>query len=303
MTKSVKNILVTSIYILAFIFLIFKASVNNIYNLIFLTIFLFTVIPFTQKKIYKLMKIKFIGSKVLISLTFLLLTIYSSPFKSTFLKSESQNVISPTIVPVKSITNNELFKVSRVIDGDTIEVTKDNIKFTIRLIGVDTPELLDPRKIVECFAKEASDKTKSALTDKDVYLESDPTQGDKDKYNRLLRYVILLDKTNFNKQLLLEGFAHEYTYNLPYKYQSEFKDAENIARITKKGLWHQNACLTISPTVTPALQIDKNFSCNIKKQSCSEMGSCEEAVFYLKTCKISRIDGNNDGIPCENICR
>lgn len=303
MTKSVKNFLLIFGYIFVLIFVFLSHSIDNIYSLIFLGIFLVTLIPFTQKKIYKAFKIRFSGSKILFSLILLLLTIYSSSLKNAFLDTSLKSELLPTITSAPDSIAKDFFRVVRVVDGDTIEVTKNNVKSTIRLIGVDTPELLDPRKTVECFAKEASEKTKSILTNQNVYLEIDPTQGDKDKYNRLLRYVFLENGVNFNKQLLLEGFAHEYTYNLPYKYQNEFKEAENIARITKKGLWHESACINISTIVTPAISSGAIFSCSVKKESCSEMYSCEEAFFYFKTCGILRLDGNNDGKPCERICK
>ncbi len=128
-------------------------------------------------------------------------------------------------------------RVVRVIDGDTIQVFVKDAKETVRLIGVDTPETVDPRKPVQCFGKQASDFTKSLLTGKTVYLESDATQGDTDKYQRLLRYVFLEDGTNVNRLLIKEGYAHEYTYKVPYTYQTAFKDAEKSARENNKGLW------------------------------------------------------------------
>jgi len=128
---------------------------------------------------------------------------------------------------------NDSVLVTRIVDGDTIEV--DGIG-KVRLIGVDTPETVDPRKPVQCFGKEATQKTTQMLLGKKVHLESDPSQGEKDKYNRALRYVFLEDGTNFNKWLIENGYAHEYTYNLPYKYQLEFKSAERSARESRKGL-------------------------------------------------------------------
>ena len=130
--------------------------------------------------------------------------------------------------------------VSRVIDGDTIEVNLNGKLEKVRLIGIDSPEIVDPRKPIQCFAKEASDKAKSLLTNQIIRLESDVSQGERDKYGRLLRYVFLNDN-NFNKLMISEGFAHEYTYNIPYKYQKEFKNAESQARENKKGLWSDNS--------------------------------------------------------------
>lgn len=134
------------------------------------------------------------------------------------------------------------YQVTKVADGDTITVKMGNKKMSVRLIGVDTPETVDPRKTVQCFGKEASAITKKTLLNKKIALEADPTQGDTDKYGRLLRYVILKDGTNFNQWLINEGYGFEYTYNLPYKYQNEYKDAENAARLSSKGLWKSDAC-------------------------------------------------------------
>lgn len=133
------------------------------------------------------------------------------------------------------------FVVTRVVDGDTIVVTVPGKTEKVRLIGVDTPETVDPRKPVQCFGKEASDFTKSLLTNKSVRLESDSSQNDRDKYGRLLRYVFLGD-TNINEKIIVEGYGHEYTYRTPYKYQTEFKNAERLAREAKRGLWADNAC-------------------------------------------------------------
>ena len=117
-----------------------------------------------------------------------------------------------------------------------------NKKDTVRLIGIDAPEIVDPRKNVECFGKEASDKAKEILDGKTIKLESDPTQGDRDKYGRLLRYVFL-DGINFNKLMISEGYVHEYTYeNNPYEYMEEFKNAERKAREENKGLWNKSTC-------------------------------------------------------------
>ena len=149
------------------------------------------------------------------------------------------------IFPVVSHAANiptPYYQVTKITDGDTITVKIGNKNTSIRLIGVDTPETVDPRKTVQCFGKEASAITKKILLNRKVSLESDPTQGDTDKYGRLLRYVFLQDGTNFDKWLIDEGYGFEYTYNLPYKYQQEYKDAENTARLSSKGLWKSEAC-------------------------------------------------------------
>ena len=142
------------------------------------------------------------------------------------------------------------YPVLKVIDGDTISIMKDGKAVTLRLIGLDTPETVDPRKPVQCFGKAASDKAKELLVGKTVRLELDTTQGMYDKYGRTLAYVFLTDPstplgasgTLFNQYMIEEGYGHEYTYNLPYKYQKEFKEAETRAREEKKGLWADDTC-------------------------------------------------------------
>lgn len=133
--------------------------------------------------------------------------------------------------------SGDLYTVLRVIDGDTIDVSINGENKRLRLIGINTPETVDPRKPVECFGKEASEKAKSILEGNRVYLEYEMSQGDTDKYGRLLRYVFLEDGTNFNLMMIKEGYAYEYTYNLPYKYQKEFKDAQKEAEKSLAGLW------------------------------------------------------------------
>lgn len=132
-------------------------------------------------------------------------------------------------------------KVIKVIDGDTLEVYQNKKVEKIRLIGVNTPETVAPNKDIECYGVEASNKLKELLQGKIVNLEIDETQGNKDKYERLLRYVYLED-ININKKMIEEGYGFEYTYKKPYKYQKEFKISEDFARINNLGLWNKENC-------------------------------------------------------------
>lgn len=290
----------------------------RILGLIFLIVFLpFIPISFLIYRVHNkfsgLTKIFIIAPLVIV---FLLSFIWSwtiiSPSKSQNSQVEtSKNTLTQTIKP-SSTEKKTLYKVVKVIDGDTINVEINSKKETLRLIGIDTPETVDPRKPVQCFGKEASDKAKSVLSGKNVALESDPTQGERDKYNRLLRYVFLEDGTSFNKYMIGEGYAHEYTYQSnPYKYQTEYKQAEKDARENKRGLWADNACPTItaptkSPTQTqPPAQPPSNtrgYTCNCSK-TCTQMFSCDEAYFQLNQCGCSARDRDGDGVPCESLCR
>ncbi len=146
--------------------------------------------------------------------------------------------------------NNALFyQVVRVVDGDTIDVHISDQTKRLRLIGIDTPETVDPNKPIQCYGPEASAKAKELLMGNFVNLEEDATQGDADKYGRLLRYVFLKDSTNFYKWMIENGYAREYTYSTPYKYQDEFKAAEVAAKASKVGLWAANTCNGQTTTV------------------------------------------------------
>ena len=155
----------------------------------------------------------------------------SSIYVSKTSKSTSSSKEIPHVDP------QALYEVTKVTDGDTFQAAVGDTKVTVRMLGIDTPETVDPRKTVQCFGKEASNETKGLLSNHSVKLETDPTQGEADKYGRLLAYVHRDDGLFINEHLVAEGYAHEYTYDIPYEKQKDFKDAEKQAREEKKGLW------------------------------------------------------------------
>ena len=135
----------------------------------------------------------------------------------------------------------ETYRVIKVVDGDTLEVD-DGQNSRIRIIGIDTPETVDPRKPVQCFGKEASNRAKEILSGQFVTLAADESQGNTDKYKRLLRYVNLPDGSDYGLTMISQGYAHEYTYNTPYEKQAEYKQAEVNARENSRGLWSSSTC-------------------------------------------------------------
>lgn len=140
--------------------------------------------------------------------------------------------------------------VTRVVDGDTVHTSDGR---TIRLIGMDTPELVDPRTPVQCFAREASTRAHQLLDGATVSLEYDPTQGRTDRYGRTLAYLWRSDGLLYNLQMIADGYAHEYTYRIPYKHQELFRAAERDAREHDRGLWSPTTCNgdTTRPATTP----------------------------------------------------
>ena len=131
-----------------------------------------------------------------------------------------------------------------VVDGDTIRVKNSEGKEqSVRMIGLDAPESTTMRfGHMECFGKEASSHLAQLLSwVSQIELEVDTTQTSTDKYWRLLGYVVV-NGVNLNQKMIEDGYGFEYTYNLPYKYQSEFKSAQKIASEKKFGLWSDSAC-------------------------------------------------------------
>ena len=127
--------------------------------------------------------------------------------------------------------------VSRVVDGDTVEVTRGGRTLDIRLIGIDTPETVHPTEPVECFGPEASAYATRALLDEPVVLEFDRSQGRQDYYGRTLAYVWRPGRALFNLDAVRRGYALEYTYESAYAWQRELQRAERRAKTARVGVW------------------------------------------------------------------
>lgn len=131
--------------------------------------------------------------------------------------------------------NTTTVTVDRVVDGDTIEISPAiNGKEDVRLIGVDTPETVDPGEPVQPFGPQASRFTKRQLEGKRVTLEFG--QERVDQFDRLLAYV-RLNNTIFNETLLRQGYAQLYTVAPNDKYEDSFRQAQQQARSADRGLW------------------------------------------------------------------
>lgn len=129
-----------------------------------------------------------------------------------------------------------LYKVSRFIDGDTIEVDMLGRPEIVRFIGVDTPETHKPHTPVQCYGPVAAAQTKHLIGTHKVRLQSDKLSTNRDRYGRLLRYVYLPDNTLVNKALIQSGHGFHYPY-FPYTKSAEFKNVQVSARRTHIGLW------------------------------------------------------------------
>ncbi len=222
---------------------------------------------------------------------------------------------TPTIISTSIPKQTDSVTLVKVIDGDTIEVNINGKNERIRYIGIDTPEMDDNRPDIKCFAEEAKSRN-AELLNASFTLESDSSQTDRDKYNRLLRYVILNDGSNVSEILIEEGHGYEYTYDIPYKYQSEFKNAQKSAENELSGLWDPtHSCYdkkqsTQEPVTNNSQSNTQNnqpaqgssYTCGAKRY-CTQMATCDEAYFYYNNCGLTRLDGDKDGVPCETLCR
>lgn len=160
-------------------------------------------------------------------------SVSSRPSPTEALSDVEETQSEPSHPSSPESLSNEV-KVTRVIDGDTVELETGQ---KVRYIGVDTPETVSPSKPVQCFGKEAFSKNKELVLGKQVRLEKDVSETD--KYGRILRYVWIGDIL-INEVLVREGYAQSSTYPPDIKYQDKFLEAQRLAKEESKGLW--NAC-------------------------------------------------------------
>jgi len=129
--------------------------------------------------------------------------------------------------------------IKKFVDGDTFWVDDGSDKgIKIRLIGVNTPETVHPKKPVEYYGIEASNYIKDLLKDQKVRLEYDVEK--EDRYGRILAYVYLEDGTFVNAELVKQGYAMVMTVPPNVKYADLFVKLQKEARENNRGLWNEN---------------------------------------------------------------
>ncbi len=127
------------------------------------------------------------------------------------------------------------YKIVSFSDGDTIVIDMQGKDEIVRFIGVDTPETHKPNSPVECYGPEASAYTKQRIGSDRVRLVADTLTTNRDRYDRLLRYVYLPDGTLLNQELVSRGYAFAYAF--PFAKSSDFAKTMKTAQTTKQGLW------------------------------------------------------------------
>jgi micrococcal nuclease len=132
--------------------------------------------------------------------------------------------------------------VQYVVDGDTVDVRLSSGKRErIRLIGIDSPELSPS----ECLGFEAKQRARRLATGRRVTLVGDPTQDTRDRYGRLLAYVVLPGNRDLGRQLISEGFGSVYVYDRPFRRLSSYRTAQAAAKRGDRGVWGR--CVPVQP--------------------------------------------------------
>jgi micrococcal nuclease len=125
-------------------------------------------------------------------------------------------------------------QVTAVIDGDTVDVAVAGRRERVRLLGVDTPETVDPHKPVGCYGPEAAAFTNRRLAGRTVRLRFDRQR--RDRYGRLLAYLEVGGR-RFNDELLAGGYARLLVIPPNGRHGRAMLDEELMARSAGRGLW------------------------------------------------------------------
>lgn len=170
----------------------------------------------------------------------------------------------------------------------------------IRLAQIDAPEL------DQAFGQKSKQSLSDMVFNKTIKVEKETI----DKYGRTVG-TLLVDGVDANKEQVKRGMAWVYKQ---YLRDQSLLQVEDAARQAKMGLWSEQNPMppweyrlgkkNDSVKVFPSKELthqEISTSCG-SKQYCKEMASCEEAKFYLTQCGLSRLDGDDDGIPCEKLC-
>jgi endonuclease YncB( thermonuclease family) len=204
-----------------------------------------------------------------------------------------------------------LGQVVGIQDGDTLTLlTPERRQVRVRLYGIDAPESRQP------YGTRAQQELSALVFRKQVLV----TVEDTDHYGRTVGRI-WVDRPDVNAELVRRGAAWVYRQ---YNRDPALPPLEAEARQAKRGLWALPAGEQVPPwvwwrnggrataTVQPSAagragatapsSGTAGLSCGSKRY-CTQMSSCAEAQFYFRQCGLSRLDGDRDGVPCEQLCR
>lgn len=216
-------------------------------------------------------------------------TIAPTPQPSTFTPTPEPPTFTPTPQPppaTPTLGRTEA-RVTRIVDGDTIEVEINGGIYRLRYIGIDCPEPGQQGWY------EASEANRQLVEGQTVWLERDVSETDQS--GRLLRYVYVGDLF-VNAELVRRGYALALTYPPDVQYADLFVQLQQEARAAERGVW---------AAPSPAPPSEPTWNCIGNLYNCDDFSSCDEVMSYWNACPgdPSRLDGDHDGVPCESLCR
>lgn len=270
-------------------------------------------------------KIAFISSivcLVLFIVSFGITDVFHEP-ESPKTETVSKQQAKPT--PKTKLNPYQTGTVTKVIDGDTIEVNLNGKIEKVRMLLIDTPETVHPNQPVQPYGKEASDFTQKLLLNKEVKLEKD--QEDKDKYGRLLRYIYVEDQS-VQELLLTEGLARVAVYPPNTKYEQKYRELQDQAKAKKIGIWSINGYVkddgfdppekkeTVQKTNQSEPQTSRPSNTQSRSQprststytggdkDCKDFATQREAQRFFESQRPGDphgLDRDGDGIACESL--
>jgi endonuclease YncB( thermonuclease family) len=197
-------------------------------------------------------------------------------------------------------------KVIVVMDGDTVMLLRDREKLKVRLANIDAPEKDQP------YGKQSRESLQEMVGKRQVQIDTQAV----DQYGRIVG-LISVDGRSVNQEQVKRGMAWDYSH---FHTNRTYLGLQSGAQQARRGLWAQDnpqppwQWRKLHPSVKPALQARQHgasreaapvmmydMECG-KKLRCSQMNSCDEAHFYFMRCGVKTLDGNHDGIPCQNLC-
>lgn len=217
-------------------------------------------------------------------------------------------LVAAAFTSALATTQSVLGRVVAIADGDTLTLlTPNHTTIKVRLAEVDAPEKGQPW----------GRNSKAMLSELAFGKQARAQVTDLDRYGRSVARIYV-GSTDVNLEMVRRGGAWAYER---YLTDPMFRDAEASARRSKRGLWAMPPEQIVPPwqwrankragSAQPSTQSPvrflsstpaSNVSCGAKRY-CKQMASCAEAKTYLHQCGVSSLDGDGDGVPCDNLCR
>ena len=190
-------------------------------------------------------------------------------------------------------------KVIAVLDGDTVLIRRGGRLVKIRLAEIDAPEK------AQTFGETSKRSLSDMVMSKQVKVASQAV----DQYGRMVAHLSV-GGLDVNAEQIRRGMAWEYSN---FHSNKTLIALQNEAKQFPRGLWAQSNPTppwewrklhpSIQPVTVAASPIAQGPGTNCgNKKHCSEMSSCEEAKYYFAQCGVKTLDGDGDGVPCEQLC-